>query len=190
MVVPVDAAEPPRHAVALEIVACQCVEVPESDPGTDTVGPQAPYAVGSRLQYDYRVARRWSVGAIGGYEHVTYPDFDAPKRASVGVIGAVAAYRTNGEVLRGGVRFAGGFAYADARRSDGASAWGTPGYFFDFDAEIAHPLSRRLDLFLDVGILRVRQFWWPADRPRYGATWMYAMLIVPLSGSVGVRYRF
>ncbi len=189
MLVPVDAAEPPRHAVAVEVVACQCIEIPESNPNTDTKSPQFPYAVGSRLQYDYRVARFWSVGAIAGYEHVNYPGRDTPQRASVGVIGAVAAYRTNGESIRGGVRFAGGFAYANAR-SDGGSAWTTPGYFVDFDAELARPLSPSLDLFLDVGIVRLRRLWWGADRPRYGASWAYGMFIVPLSGSVGVRYRF
>lgn len=186
MLPPEPAADLPRHALAAEVVACQCVEVPESNRNTDTIGPKAPYAFGARAQYDYRVSGRWSVGAVGGYEYVTYPDHYAPDHASVGLLGAVLAHRTNGEFLRGGVRLAGGFSHA----RDGAAAWTTPGYFLEFDGELAVPVVRTVELFLDVGILRVRQFYWGADRPRYGKTWMYAMLIVPLSGSLGLRYRF
>lgn len=188
--------EPPRHAIAAEVVACQCAEAPEQPPSTDSIGPQFPYALGARVQYDYRLLARWSFGAVLGYEHVTNDGYDVPpERASVGELGAVAAYRTDGEPLRGGVRFAGGFAYADARDDHPPSwrtqsRWRTPGYFFDIDGEISGRVYGGLELFVDIGIFRMRNFYWGADGPRYGATWMYAMLIVPLSGSVGLRYLF
>lgn len=185
----VDATEPPRHAMALEVVACHCLEIPDSPPGDDTVGLQAPYAIGGRLQYDHRLAGRWSVGALAGYEYVDYVAARVPPdRASVGLLGGVVAYRSHGEWTGGGLRIAGGFAYAYAQGP--AATWRTPGSFLEVDAEITGRLTQTLDLFLDVGLLRMRSFRWGSDRPRFGATWSYFMFAAPLSGSLGVRYRF
>jgi hypothetical protein len=136
--------------------------------------------VGARLQYDRVLGHGGFFGGIGGFERVASRD-NSPHAANVGLIGGTVGGRW-GDRIRGGIRLAAGFAYADVDRYRGA-----PGWFIDAEGEISTRAGDRAEIFLDVPILLFRKFEF-SDAPF--DSWFYAVPLVPTMGTVGLRFGF
>jgi len=191
---------PAPNAVSLSGSGGLVLSIEEGTEGNYLSGA---YLVGSRLQYDRAVGHGWSVGAVGGYERVWQPERSnwAPPDADVLLVGAAAAGRW-GKSVRGGLRFAAGFAYGMANLryyiSEPAPSLAppraydrmtySPGWFFDIEGEISAPLEGGWELFLDVPIVLSRTFYYPDAQPR--ETWWYAVPIIPFMATAGVRRMF